>query len=194
MFCSKCRNIKKGIVNFSFKINQIKPSTSPISGLRPIVTLIERRLIDVLKEERVRRWLHVGDVVNQQGIKLENWLAVFGDSPIIVRGKRECSYRTCEECGRIFYSAQGGRYIFPPRHEDGQIFQTDLCGLLVEEGTIDRDRLPKSRWLGVEVLKADPNPRDGFGDLEQQVASGALPRAFPERVPSRWELGLPVED
>ncbi|MBK8631688.1 MAG: hypothetical protein IPN84_16305 [Sphingomonadales bacterium] len=195
LFCRVCRTIRIDARDFTIKIAEPRPGTSPIATLDEKVTLIERKLVDLIGEDRIRKNLFVGRVINDRGKELENWMALNGGlQEILVRGTREYGYRTCDGCDRIFYSSQGGRYIFPPPETNGRIYLTNLGGLLLEESSIDRASIPKSRWLGVEVLKADPNPRDGFGNLEAQVASGALPRAFPERFPSRWELAPRVED
>lgn len=165
LFCSHCSRARylRGPTDIVLDDDCLRHS--PLTG-DPFhgITIIQKSLLDLIEIEDISRYFCMGAVRNTKGELFGGWVYLYNPDRIIIRGTREATFRNCPECGRTLYSAQGPEYLYPAPPKDIPIFQS-LTSVLVDSRYLDRSRLPKSRWLGSQILKIAEKPRDGLGEF-----------------------------
>lgn len=166
IFCPQCRRPCNHNAPAEMIVDDYALRPSPITAAAyDGVTFAKKSLLALIEIDDISRYLHVGAVQTFEGKLLEDWVYLYGVDRIIIRGTREAGFRTCPGCGRTLYSSQGPEYLYPAPDENVPIFQTDLCGILIDSRYLDRSRLPKARWLGSKIIKIADRPRDGLGEF-----------------------------
>jgi hypothetical protein len=166
IFCNHCNRPRQhcSSIEITLQDSRLKPSPNA-SDPRWGLTFWKKSLLELIDIDDISRYLCIGIVRNNAGKPLDEWLYLYSTNRIIIRGSRGAGFRLCPECGHTLYSAQGPEYLYPAPPEDVPIFQSDKSSLVIDSRYLDRDRLPKSRSMGSQILRIAEKPKDGFDEF-----------------------------
>jgi hypothetical protein len=165
--CPGCAHPRPGATAIDVWLQENRsPRDKPLNFLYGCgIGLVHQDLLEQLNSADVDRDLYLGRVYNRHGQECADWRTFHGRRKVIVRGSKEGSYRTCEECGRNIYFAKGKQYLCPAPPEDACIYGSDESGLVVSLHTAEKVRARRWRKVRIERLPIVEVPPDGFGPL-----------------------------
>ncbi len=162
-----CRECGHPVVRFSpidIIIQGREPKPSPISFVYGYgIVLVVRKFVDQLIESGISaEAMKLGAVTSERKGNLSEWCTVRTQNEVILRATDRATFRKCPTCHRVFYSAQGERYITTDLPDDVSIATTDLMGLLVRRSVADQLDLDRWSALDREPIHVESIPLDGL--------------------------------
>lgn len=146
-------------IDVSLQDSEPKGSLNFVNGCG--VPLARKALLLSLGQEVISRDLYIGRVFGKNGSLLTDWVTYRGKNRLIIRGTRNVSFRRCADCGRPVYFAMGNRYLCPPPAE-GCLYESDLMGLIVPAGLIERLAIAQWPSIAIDELPVMESPKDGL--------------------------------
>jgi hypothetical protein len=111
--------------------------------------------------------LWLGGVYDAQGRRLEDYATFRAEELLFIRGRQlegvyGSKFRRCPECGRLLYHPMGDRYIVKSELTGARVYESQLNGLVVDEGVYlalrGRAWRKLGRW-GIPVEDVEPADR-----------------------------------
>lgn len=166
--CGGCANAKPDALITKVRIHaEDCLEDSPLTFIHGTgVPIVSRSFLAALGGEVVKRDLILGELLDPDGNPLDDWVTFSGRVKLVVRGSKNVSYRTCENCGRHVYFAMGKRYLFPKPPNNVTIFESDLFGLILPLPLYQQLHVRKWRGLIVDELPVLSEPLDTLGELQ----------------------------
>lgn len=163
--CAGCRSPKPGVGAIGVQIRS-SPGKEPLNAVVGWgVPIISKSLLDVLGNELVQRSLYLGHVYGPDGKELAEWATFRGKNRLIVRGSKHAGVRRCEECGRDVYFAMDKKCLYPAPPPGVELFESDMCGLVLSEEVFYRSGVAKRRGIWIDRLGVAKVPSDSLGEL-----------------------------
>jgi hypothetical protein len=164
--CLGCASPKPGLGAIDATIDEVEPEVMPLNFLFGCGLGIARAdFLFSFGETTVQRDLHIGQVFNENGKLLDEWVTFNGKHRIFIRGTHHAQYRRCLECGKGVYFALGRHYLSPAPPASVDIFDEGNGGLVISEQLIGFLTLNKWRKLKCEKLEILGAPLDGLGNV-----------------------------
>ena len=162
--CTGCVLPLPGTGPIDIHIQEDKPDSalSFVSGCG--VSVARRDLLGLFGQERMDRDLILGEVMDSDGVILDDWITFMGRTRCPIRGTKNVSLRRCEDCGRILYFATGKRHICPVSSQGHELWESDLNGLVVPEELYDSISFPGAvlKRVSSSRLEMVTDTRDGL--------------------------------
>ena len=166
--CAGCLKPKWGVKAVDVRLQDRRPRDKPLNFVYGEgVPLVHRELLELIDADIVSRDLYIGRVFGKGGRVVDDWVTARGRRRVVLRGIDDAGFRTCDNCGRMLYGAQGKRFLFPAPPADATIYGTHLAGFVIPLEICARLRAKRWRRLHFEKLPILDPPPDGLGVLPE---------------------------
>lgn len=163
--CTGCCSPRPGVERVNVRIQDEEPD-GPLSIVNGCgVALARKSFLSRFGEERVRKYLALGEVRGPDDQLIPDWVSFIGRCGLFVRGSKNAQHRTCSECGQNLYFGMGKKYLYPRPPEDVELFQSQLWGLIVPEQIGETLGISESDGVWIEILPVLDAPLDGLPPL-----------------------------
>lgn len=115
-----------------------------------------------LLPEGPEKYLYLGKVFDSEKSEVPAVLSVMGHKTVLIRGGEKSSFRVCQDCGRVWYSPVGKRYVLKRDVGETEVLDAWFGSLVVSE--VVAQRLTEGKWknLVVQKLEVRDEPVDGL--------------------------------
>ena len=163
--CKECRYPKRNVGVVDVTLQESANADETVTAVAAFgVPVIKRLFLDTLGNTLLHE-LFIGRVFVEDKGEDTDWATVRCKDRLIVRGESHVAWRVCPECNRNIYFAMGDRYLYPGPSLGCDIFESDLCGLILSEKVYSGINFEKWPELVVEQLPVLDTPRDGLPEL-----------------------------
>jgi len=163
--CPDCSSPTPSVTAVDARL-RVAPAKEPLNFLWGFgLSIASKAFLSAIGNDLVQRDLYLGRVYGPDGHELSEWATFRGKHRLIVRGSKEASYRTCNECGRIVYFAMGKEYLYPAPQEGVAIFDAGNSGLVLPENVFMQAGLDRWRGIYIKKLAVADVPSDSLGEL-----------------------------
>ena len=119
-----------------------------------------RRFLDVVIQKELRHLFSFGRLLNETGLECPGVRTYTCKNVVTVRGGERSTFRVCNECGRILYSAIGKKYVLKSEIKDALVAE-DQSGSLIT--AVNTGSILQMSWKNVSIrgmpLKDEPVDR-----------------------------------
>jgi hypothetical protein len=173
--CGGCARVKPGFREIDVTVQNEKLGNATMNSIMGTdIGVARQEFLFSFGDEIVRRDLYLGRLFREDGIQFQELVTFRGKRRLIIRGRKDVTYRICDRCKRIlYYAGFGGGYLYPAPPPGQTIFQSDLCGIVVPEELFRRIDLRKWRMITHEKLAIISPPPDGLGELVEVEESSS---------------------
>jgi len=157
--CSSARSVVKPVD----VVLQTKPDKSALNFVHGVhIHIASVQLLETLFPDGPSEVLRLGKVLGPRREEASEHRTIMASNHILVRGDERSSFRVCPDCGRVWYSAIGKRYILKRNLLKGDVFETQSGNLIVTEQIANRVADKSWRNLVVNKLEVRDAPVDGL--------------------------------
>ncbi len=128
----------------------------------PTFSIVHRLVIDALAPSAVEASLFLGKVYDTKGLVVPDWFTVRSKYIALVRDTEIVTYRYCEECGSLLYSAVGRKWGLCPAPSESLVYQTSACELICHERLVSPALFSYRRKLSIWRIGVVSRPLDGL--------------------------------
>jgi hypothetical protein len=168
--CSDCGAPKPGVEQVDVTIQEPSPGRATLTFVSGTgVPLIRRSHLLRLGDENIAKYLHIGEVKNEKGKVLADWVTCRAKHKVIVRGDSRAGHRLCQTCGRDIYFAMGKPYLYPSPPSGVEVLQGRLS-LIVSSALRAQLALEDWKVVSIEPLPVLSSPRDSLPAFHNPAA------------------------
>src|SRR5690606_15023802 len=120
------------------------------------------RFLRKLLPEGPEEFLHLGRVLGPDNKPHSDVATFIGHKMVLIRGGPKSTFRSCPECGRIWYSPVGKRYVLKRDVDQASVLDAWFGTLVVVEQVAQRIIGTKWKNLDIQKLELRDEPVDGL--------------------------------
>jgi hypothetical protein len=162
LLCRSCRAPRHSNAGIDVMIQGV-PDRSALNFVPGICVGVGlSRFLRKLLPEGPEEFLHLGRVLGSDNKPHSDVATFIGHKTVLIRGGPKSTFRSCPECGRIWYSPVGRRYVLRRDVEQASVLDAWFGTLVVVEEVAQRIIGTKWKNLDIQKLELRDEPVDGL--------------------------------
>lgn len=162
LLCNGCNAPRMTIEGIDVTIQGV-PDRSALNFVPGIcVGVAEVRFLRALLPEEPAAFLRFGRIFDCNKRETPNNVTFIGRNSVLIRGGPRSTFRVCQDCGRVWYSPVGKRYVLRRDVEDASVLDAWFGTLVVSGAVVQRVIGGKWKTLVIQKLELRDEPIDGL--------------------------------
>jgi len=120
------------------------------------------RFLRSLLPEGPAQFLRLGRVFDSDKRESPDAVTFIGQKSVVIRGGPKSTFRACQDCGRVWYSPVGKRYVLRRDVGDASVLDAWFGTLVVSDAVAQRVIGGKWKNLAIQKLEVRDEPVDGL--------------------------------